>query len=140
MARWHFGATKLDRRVAKAVARNASPAAERPARLLTWAADEHVARMDDERERRQTDQHVSSPWLVRPPAAQAVRLPDPGAGAGPGAGGTALFAGWHGKVLVGHHRPHPLARQVEEFLAQIGRVGLFRQPHAILGKLLELLC
>ena len=42
MARWHFGATKLDRRVAKAVARNASPAVERPARLLTWAADEHV--------------------------------------------------------------------------------------------------
>ena len=45
MARWHFGATKLDRRVAKAVARNASPAVERPARLLTWAADEHVLNM-----------------------------------------------------------------------------------------------
>ena len=66
MARWHFGATQLDRRVAKAVARNASPAVERPARLLTWAADEHVlyvvaaglwlaARAGDERERRQTD-------------------------------------------------------------------------------------
>src|SRR3954469_8333885 len=66
MARWHFGATKLDRQVAKAVARNASPAVERPARLLTWAADEHVlyviagglwlaARAGDERERRQTD-------------------------------------------------------------------------------------
>ena len=66
MARWHFGATKLDRQVAKAVARHASPAVERPARLLTWAADEHVlyvvagglwlaARMGDERERRQTD-------------------------------------------------------------------------------------
>ena len=45
MARWHFGATKLDRRVAKAVARNASPAVERPARLLTWAADEYVLYM-----------------------------------------------------------------------------------------------
>jgi undecaprenyl-diphosphatase len=66
MARWHFGATQLDRRVAKAVARNASPAVERPARLLTWAADEHVlyvvagalwlaARAGDARERRQTD-------------------------------------------------------------------------------------
>ena len=66
MARWHFGATKLDRRIAKAVARNTSPAVERPARLLTWAADEHVlyvvagglwlaARTGDERERRQTD-------------------------------------------------------------------------------------
>ncbi len=32
MARWHFGATKLDRRIAKAVARNTSPAVERPAR------------------------------------------------------------------------------------------------------------
>jgi undecaprenyl-diphosphatase len=42
MARWHFGATQLDRRVAKAVARHASPAVERPARLLTWAADEHL--------------------------------------------------------------------------------------------------
>ena len=30
MARWHFGATKLDRRIAKAVARNTSPAVERP--------------------------------------------------------------------------------------------------------------
>jgi membrane-associated phospholipid phosphatase len=66
MARWHFGATKIDRRVASAVARNASPAIERPARLLTWAADEHVlyviaaglwlaARAGDERERQQTD-------------------------------------------------------------------------------------
>ena len=45
MARWHFGATKLDRQVAKAVARHASPAVERPARLLTWAADEHVLYM-----------------------------------------------------------------------------------------------
>ena len=42
MARWHFGATQLDRRVAKAVVRHASPAVERPARLLTWAADEHL--------------------------------------------------------------------------------------------------
>ena len=66
MARWHFGATQLDRRVAQAVARHASPAVERPARLLTWAADEHVlymvagglwlaARVGDDRERRQTD-------------------------------------------------------------------------------------
>ena len=66
MARWHFGATQLDRRVATAVARHASPAVERPARLLTWGADEHVlyvvaaglwlaARAGDERERRQTD-------------------------------------------------------------------------------------
>jgi membrane-associated phospholipid phosphatase len=66
MARWHFGATQLDRRVAKAVARHASPAVERPARLLTWAADEHLlyvvaaglwlaARAGDDRERRQTD-------------------------------------------------------------------------------------
>jgi hypothetical protein len=41
MAR-HFGATQLDQQVAKAVVRNASPALEWPARLLTWAADEHV--------------------------------------------------------------------------------------------------
>ena len=41
-ARWHFGATKLDRRVAKVIARNATPAVERPAKLLTWAADEHL--------------------------------------------------------------------------------------------------
>jgi hypothetical protein len=39
MARWHFGATQLDRQVTKTVVRNASPALERPARLLTWAAD-----------------------------------------------------------------------------------------------------
>ena len=49
----------------------ASPALERPARLLTWAADEHVlylvagglwlaARMGDEQERRQTDHLVLS--------------------------------------------------------------------------------
>ena len=66
MAQWHFGATQLDRRVARAVARNASPAVERPARLLTWAADEHLlyvvagglwlaARAGDARERSQTD-------------------------------------------------------------------------------------
>ena len=41
MAR-HFGATQLDQQVAKAVVRNASPALEWPARLLIWAADEHV--------------------------------------------------------------------------------------------------
>lgn len=66
MARWHFGATQLDQRVAQAIARNANPAVERPARLLTWAADEHVlyviaaglwlvARAGDDRDRRQTD-------------------------------------------------------------------------------------
>jgi hypothetical protein len=42
MARWHFGATKLDRQIAKAVARNATPVIERPSRVLTWVADEHV--------------------------------------------------------------------------------------------------
>jgi hypothetical protein len=62
MGLWHFGATTLDRWVAKTVARNASPALERPARVLTWAADEHVlgviavglwlaARAGNERER-----------------------------------------------------------------------------------------
>src|SRR3954469_14082059 len=66
MARWHLGATKLDRSVAKAVARNATPAIERPARVLTWAADEHVllaiaaglwltSRQGSLRRRRQTD-------------------------------------------------------------------------------------
>jgi membrane-associated phospholipid phosphatase len=69
MARWHFGATKLDRRIADAVARNASPAVERPARLLTWVADEHLlfvisaglwlaSRAGDQRQRRQTDHLV----------------------------------------------------------------------------------
>jgi membrane-associated phospholipid phosphatase len=69
MARWHFGATKLDRRIAGAVARNASPAVERPARLLTWVADEHLlfvisaglwlaSRAGDQRQRRQTDHLV----------------------------------------------------------------------------------
>jgi hypothetical protein len=71
MGLWHFGATALDRwvvncTVAKTVARHTSPAVERPARVLTWAADEHVlgviagglwlaARAGNERERRQTD-------------------------------------------------------------------------------------
>jgi membrane-associated phospholipid phosphatase len=66
MARWHFGATKFDRRIADAVARNASPAVERPARLLTWVGDEHLlfvisaglwlaSRAGDQRQRRQTD-------------------------------------------------------------------------------------
>ena len=70
-ARWHFGATKLDRRVAKVIARNATPAVERPAKLLTWAADEHLllavsaglwlaSRAADERERKQTDHMVLS--------------------------------------------------------------------------------
>jgi membrane-associated phospholipid phosphatase len=69
MARWHFGATKLDRRIADAIARNASPAVERPARLLTWVADEHLlfvisaglwlaSRAGDQRQRRQTDHLV----------------------------------------------------------------------------------
>ena len=67
--RWRGGISarrQLDRRVAKTVARHTSPAVERPARLLTWAADEHVlyviagglwlaARAGDDRERRQTD-------------------------------------------------------------------------------------
>ena len=53
---------------------------------------------------------------------------------------TALSAGSHGKGPGGGHRPHPLARQVEKLLAQLGRVGLFRQPYAIPGKLLEVLC
>jgi hypothetical protein len=63
MGLWHFGATALDRRVAKTVARYTTPALERPARVLTWAADEHVlgviagglwlaARAGNERERR----------------------------------------------------------------------------------------
>jgi membrane-associated phospholipid phosphatase len=52
--------------VAKAVARNATPAIERPARVLTWAADEHLllvigaglwltSREGSLRRRRQTD-------------------------------------------------------------------------------------
>ena len=45
MGLWHFGATALDRWVAKTVARYTSPAVQRPARLLTWAADEHVLYM-----------------------------------------------------------------------------------------------
>ena len=70
-ARWHFGVTKLDRRVAKMIARNATPAVERPAKLLTWAADEHLllavsaglwlaSRAGDERERKQADHVVLS--------------------------------------------------------------------------------
>jgi hypothetical protein len=66
MARWQLAPTKLDKQVARAVARHASPAVERPARLLTWAADEHVllaisaalwlaSRNDDDRARRQAD-------------------------------------------------------------------------------------
>jgi hypothetical protein len=46
MARWHFGATKLDRRIADAVARNASPAVERPDRLLTWVKSPAEAGQD----------------------------------------------------------------------------------------------
>ena len=67
----HFGATALDRRVAKTFARYATPAMERPARVLTWAADEHIlgviagglwlaARGGNERERRQSDHLVLS--------------------------------------------------------------------------------
>ena len=70
-ARWHFGATELDWRIARAIARNATPAVERPARLLTWAADDHVllvisaglwlaSRAGDERERKQADHLVLS--------------------------------------------------------------------------------
>ena len=70
-ARWHFGATKLDRRVAKVIARNATPAVERPAKLLTWAADEHLllavsaglwlaSHGGDKWERRQADHVVLS--------------------------------------------------------------------------------
>jgi PAP2 superfamily len=75
MGLWHFGATALDRWVAKAVARCTSPAVERPARVLTWAADEHVlgviagglwlaARAGNERERRHTDHLVLSVVLT----------------------------------------------------------------------------
>jgi membrane-associated phospholipid phosphatase len=71
MARWHFGATRLDWRIAEAIARNTTPAVERPARLLTWAADEHVlfvisaglwlaSRAGKERERKQADHLVLS--------------------------------------------------------------------------------
>jgi membrane-associated phospholipid phosphatase len=71
MLRWHLGATKLDRRVAKAVVRNARPAMQRPAQLLTWAADEHTlyviaagfwlaSRGGDERQQRQADHLVLS--------------------------------------------------------------------------------
>jgi hypothetical protein len=71
MGLWHFGATALDRSVAKTVARYTSPVVEGPARLLTWAADEHVlgvivgglwlaARGGNERERRQSDHLVLS--------------------------------------------------------------------------------
>jgi membrane-associated phospholipid phosphatase len=75
MGLWHFGATALDRRVAKTVARYTTPALERPARVLTWAADEHVlgviagglwlaARACNERERRHTDHLVLSVVLT----------------------------------------------------------------------------
>ena len=71
IARWRLAPTKLDKRVARAVARHASPAVERPARLLTWAADEHVllaiaaalwlaSRDGDGRARRQADHLVLS--------------------------------------------------------------------------------
>jgi membrane-associated phospholipid phosphatase len=71
MGLWHFGATALDRWVAKKVARYTIPAVEWPARGLTWAADEHVlgvivgglwlaARAGNERERCQTDHLVRS--------------------------------------------------------------------------------
>jgi membrane-associated phospholipid phosphatase len=66
MARWQLAPTKFDERVARAVARHASPAVEGPARLLTWAADEHVllaisaalwlaSRDGDDHARRQAD-------------------------------------------------------------------------------------
>jgi hypothetical protein len=57
--------------LAGAASGNASPAVERPARLLTWVADEHLlyviaaglwlaSRAGDERQRRQTDHLVLS--------------------------------------------------------------------------------
>jgi undecaprenyl-diphosphatase len=71
MARWQLPPTKLDKRVARAVARHASPVVERPSRLLTWAADEHLllaisaalwlaSRDGDDRARRQADHLVLS--------------------------------------------------------------------------------
>ena len=92
MARWHIGATEFDRRVARAVARNARPAIERPARLLTWIADEHLlvaitaglwlaARRADDDARRQADHLVLS-------VAAAAVLPHPQAADRPGAAGS----------------------------------------------------
>jgi membrane-associated phospholipid phosphatase len=71
MGLWHFGATAVDRWVAKKVACYTIPAVEWPARVVTWAADEHVlgvfvgglwlaARGGNERERRQSDHLVLS--------------------------------------------------------------------------------
>ena len=62
MARWHFGATKLDRQIAKAVARNATPAIERRSRLLTWVAAGLwlAARAGDDSQRQQADHLVLS--------------------------------------------------------------------------------
>jgi membrane-associated phospholipid phosphatase len=71
MGPWHFGATAVDRWVAKKVARYTIPAVEWPARVVTWAADEHVlgviagglwlaSRAGNQRERRQTDHLVLS--------------------------------------------------------------------------------
>ena len=42
MARWRIGATGLDREIARAIARRATPALGRPSRILTWCADEHL--------------------------------------------------------------------------------------------------
>lgn len=41
MTRWRVGVTNLDHRIARAIARRATPALERPSRVLTWCADEH---------------------------------------------------------------------------------------------------
>jgi membrane-associated phospholipid phosphatase len=71
MGPWHFGATAVDRWVAKKVARYTIPAVEWPARVVTWAADEHVlgvvvgglwlaARAGNKRERCQSDHLVLS--------------------------------------------------------------------------------
>jgi len=42
MARWRIGATGLDREIARAIARRATPALEWPSRILTWCTDEHL--------------------------------------------------------------------------------------------------
>jgi membrane-associated phospholipid phosphatase len=71
MGLWHFGATAVDRWVAKKVSRYTISAVEWPARVVTWAADEHVlgviagglwlaSRAGNQSERRQTDHLVLS--------------------------------------------------------------------------------
>ena len=43
MARWRIGAIGLDREIARAIARRATPTLARSSRILTWCADEHLA-------------------------------------------------------------------------------------------------